>query len=50
MASSAADLVSFYARSLTGELFGRASTLASYRAILAASDAIPQALGMPVAH
>jgi beta-lactamase class A len=44
MASSAADLVSFYARTLTGEMFERAATLATYRTILSWSDAIPQAI------
>ena len=44
MASSAADLVSFYARTLTGEMFQRAATLATYRTILSWSDAIPQAI------
>lgn len=44
MASSAADLVSFYARTLTGEMFQRESTLATYRTILSWSDAIPQAI------
>lgn len=48
MASSAADLVSFYSRTLTGELFQRASTLATYRAILAASDAVPQAIPLGI--
>ncbi len=44
MASSAADLVSFYARTLTGEMFQRESTLVTYRTILSWSDAIPQAI------
>ena len=44
MASSAADLVSFYARTLTGEMFQREATLATYRTILSWSDAIPQAI------
>ena len=44
MASSAADLVSFYARTLTGEMFQHESTLATYRTILSWSDAIPQAI------
>ncbi len=44
MASSAADLVAFYSRALTGELFQRASSLATFRAILASSDAIPQVI------
>lgn len=48
MASSAADLVSFYSRTLTGELFQHASTLATYRAILATSDAVPQAIPLGV--
>lgn len=44
MASSAADLVSFYSRTLTGEMFQRESTLATYRTILSWSDAVPQVI------
>jgi beta-lactamase class A len=44
MASSAADLVSFYSRSLTGELFQRASTLATFRTTLTMADAVPMAI------
>lgn len=44
MASTAAELVSFYARTLTGEMFERPATLATYRTILSWSDAIPQAI------
>lgn len=42
MASSASDLVAFYARALSGDLFQHASSLATFRATLANSDAIPQ--------
>lgn len=44
MASTAAELVTFYARTLTGEMFQRPATLATYRTILSWSDAIPQAI------
>ncbi len=44
MASTAAELVSFYSRTLTGEMFQRAATLATYRTILSWSDAVPQAI------
>lgn len=44
MASSAADLVSFYARALTGDIFTRAATLETFRATLAMADAIPTAI------
>jgi hypothetical protein len=44
MASSPADLVSFYSRTLTGEMFQRETTLATYRTILSWSDAVPQAI------
>ncbi len=44
MASSAVDLVSFYSRTLTGEVFARASTLETFRATLAMADAIPSAI------
>ncbi|MFT4041151.1 MAG: serine hydrolase, partial [Thermomicrobiales bacterium] len=43
MASTAAELVEFYQRSLTGELFAHDFTLQTYRTILSWSDAIPQA-------
>jgi beta-lactamase class A len=44
MASSAADLVSFYSRALTGEMFQRASTLATFRTTLTMADAVPTAI------
>ena len=44
MASSAADLVSFYSRSLTGEVFQHASTLATFRTTLTMADAVPMAI------
>lgn len=44
MASSAADLVSFYSRALTGEIFARAATLETFRATLAMADAVPMAI------
>jgi beta-lactamase class A len=44
MASSAADLVSFYSRALTGEIFARAATLKTFRATLAMADAVPMAI------
>jgi len=46
MASTPDDLVSFYARTLPGELFRYAETLAVYRAILGLADAI--AFSMPL--
>jgi beta-lactamase class A len=46
MASTPDDLVSFYARTLQGELFHYAESLAVYRAILGLADAI--AFSMPL--
>ena len=42
MASSANDLVSFYARALSGEIFRYSETLAAFRTILSLKDEIAQ--------
>jgi beta-lactamase class A len=42
MASSADDLVAFYARALTGEIFRYSETLAAFRTILSLKDEIAQ--------
>ncbi|MBA2518732.1 MAG: serine hydrolase, partial [Chloroflexia bacterium] len=48
MASTPADLVSFYARALQGEFFRYAETLAVLRAILRLADAIPRSMPLGV--
>ena len=48
MASTASELVSFYARALPGEFFQYAETLAEFRAILGMADAIPPTMPLGV--